>query len=353
MKKYGPLLLGLAFAAGCSDAETPLASAAGTEPARAVWGVNADNDGIDDGTEWELANRHAPVLFLPNLIAQGSSAAGDWTRPANVGWYLANTRMRIHHNNCDDHQLLDFGQVNATNLLQQAHQRYVRKWYGSCVHESPWQYSNGSWHVDDHYFLQQNDWTHPGLSESDPGQWSVYFHAYRNNIGGVSIQYWFFYAYNDGVSGFNHEGDWEHLNVKLDAAENVVTVYFSAHNSLNAQSPWNVTWHGTHPVAWVADGSHANYPTEGSCNGAVSEGLDTSCWTLAGNRWFTWAGGKGADAGFQGAGLVNLGERPYPMSGQQWIQYSGRWGEVGNSDDTSGPRGPAYNKNGWWTTDAL
>jgi hypothetical protein len=351
MMRYGWGLLALAALAGCSDAALPF-DAREAAPRLAATGVDADRDGLDDGTEMDLATRFAPVLYLPNLIAEGSTVNGDWTRPASVPWYLSRVRMRIHHNNCSDHQLLDFGAVTAATLLQQRHQRYTLGLFG-CSHKDPVQYSNGSWHPDDHYFLQQNDSTHRGLPETDPSKWPVYFHAYRNTAGGVSIQYWFFYAYNDGVSGFNHEGDWEHVNVKLDAANNPLTVYFSAHNGLSAYTPADVAWFGgTHPKVWVADGSHANYRSESACDGTVVEGAYSSCWTLDGNRWFTWTGGKGTNAGFQGGGLVNVGSREYPMAGQGWIQYSGRWGEVGNSDDTSGPCGPAYNKNKWWNTDA-
>ena len=32
------------------------------------------------------------------------------------------------------------------------------------------------------------------------------------------LQYWFFYPFNDAFWLFDHDGDWEHVTVKLDAA---------------------------------------------------------------------------------------------------------------------------------------
>ena len=357
MKNYLALLAGLLLFAGCSDAATnPQASADPAAPAFA-WGVDNDGDGLDDGTEWELANRFAPVLYMPNLISRADASAGvagDWTWPSTVAWYLPRVRMRIHHNNCADHQMLDVGQVNTTNLLQQSHQRFVLKWYG-CVHESPYQYSDRSWHNDDHYFLQSisDDAVHPGMR--DPATWQTYFHAYRNTIGGVSIQYWVFYPYNDFVASANHEGDWEHINVRLNASHQVDALYYAQHNGGVLYTPAQVSWYGTHPQVWVADGSHASYRAEADCDYIVAEGGDNSCWTNVNQRWFTWGGDAGSTAaGIRGSGLVNVGEAltttTRPMPGQEWVRYSGRWGEVGETGPTSGPRGPAYQTS--WNRDA-
>jgi len=348
MKKLAGWMLLAAALAGCSD-RVPTEASPGRGPARgpahSLSYSDADGDGIDDGHEADLIDMYAPLLYMPNLIerAQAGSVSGDWTWPANVQWYFPQVRMRMHHNNCPDHAVLDFGYVNTASLIAQSHSRMTLGWTG-CSHTSPVQYSNGSWHDDDHFFLQAgtDDQVHPGIHTGADG-WKVYAHAYRNNIGGTSIQYWFFYAYNDYISSANHEGDWEHVNVRLDASEQVSAVHYSQHDNLLTYTPGQLTWSGTHPQVWVADGSHANYPSQSACG--------SGCWTNYDQRWFTWAGGKGSAAGLQGGGIINVGERFAPMAGQEWIRYSGRWGEVGNVDGTSGPRGPVYNKHNWWYTD--
>lgn len=346
-------LLALLLLGACSDAPAPFAADPGeSSPRLSVTGVDADDDGLDDGTEWALANQYAPVLHMPRLIDRSDAyyTWGDWAWPATVSWYLPRVRMRIHHNNCNDHQLLGENQVNATNLLQQVHQRYTLGLFG-CSHESPSQRSNEDFHQDDHYFLQAvNDYsTHQGLR--NPAQWETYVHSYPNDVGGITLQYWFFYPYNDGVAGFNHEGDWEHVDVKLSSSHIPAAVLYSYHGKLATYEPWQVGWSGgTHPLVWVADGTHANFRSEASCHSEITEGGSTlvggvvfeSCWTDLDARWFTWAGGRGGAQGIQGAGLVALGEKNLPAPGQQWIQYSGLWGERGNFDGTSGPKTPSY-----------
>jgi hypothetical protein len=88
----------------------------------------------------------------------------------------------------------------------------------------------------------------------------------------LNLQYWFFYAYNDwanGYGGFNdHEGDWEgfHVFFRLDEAgrpiEPPAYVCYLGHHS-RMTKPWDhpdVEKVGSHPVIYVAAGSHASYP---------------------------------------------------------------------------------------------
>jgi hypothetical protein len=350
MKKWIALVGLAAVAAGCADAGEPL-SVGDARAALNATGVNADGDAIDDGIEMELANRYAPVLYMPNLITKAEADAGvggDWTWPANVPWYLANTQMRFHHGGCPDHQIMDVGTITTTNVTTRSHQRST--WY--CSHSGTTYTSGGGggWSADAHFFVQAvNDAAvHPGVR--DASQWPAYVRVYTNAAGGYSIQYWFLYAYNDHIGSINHEGDWEHVTVSLNPDQTVRGVYYAQHNSEKFMTPSQVSWYGgTHPQVWVADGSHASFPSEAACDSSMAEGTSENCWTNVNQRWFTWAGGKGTAAGLQGAGLVNVGEAATAMPGQGWMKYSGRWGELGEFDGTSGPRSPVYQ--GFWLTD--
>lgn len=86
------------------------------------------------------------------------------------------------------------------------------------------------------------------------------------------LQYWFFYAFNDWATGFggmnDHEGDWEgmYLFFNLDSSggpqEPPAYVTYVGHHS-RLTKPWqhrDITLDGTHPVGYVAAGSHATYP---------------------------------------------------------------------------------------------
>lgn len=110
--------------------------------------------------------------------------------------------------------------------------------------------------------------------EASQGRERNYTYYYRTvqQSGYLNLQYWFFYAYNDwagGYGGFNdHEGDWEgfHVFFKLDAGNRPIEppayVCYLGHHS-RITKPWDhpdVKKVGTHPVIYVAAGSHASYP---------------------------------------------------------------------------------------------
>ncbi len=111
-------------------------------------------------------------------------------------------------------------------------------------------------------------------AESQSGQprYTYYYHTVREGDI-LNLQYWFFYAYNDwgnGYGGFNdHEGDWEgfHVFFKLEGGRPVeppAYVCFLGHES-RLTKPWehpDVEKVGTHPVIYVAAGSHASYPQQ-------------------------------------------------------------------------------------------
>ncbi|NUQ36716.1 MAG: hypothetical protein HUU23_02750 [Caldilineales bacterium] len=107
-------------------------------------------------------------------------------------------------------------------------------------------------------------------SQSPHANFTYYYRMVAHG-GYLNLQYWFFYAYNDwanGFGGFNdHEGDWEGLQLffKFDGdrvIEPPAFITYLGHHS-RITKPWQhreVEKQGTHPVVYVAAGSHASYP---------------------------------------------------------------------------------------------
>jgi hypothetical protein len=108
-------------------------------------------------------------------------------------------------------------------------------------------------------------------SQSTKPNYTYYYRTVRDGEY-LCLQYWFFYGYNDWATGFggmnDHEGDWEGMYIffELDPAgrpqEPPAYVTFVGHHS-RLTKPWlhkDVTLLGTHPVGYVAAGSHATYP---------------------------------------------------------------------------------------------
>jgi len=308
-----------------------------------------DSDGLDDNLENCLAEKHAPVLQL-NLNSK-------YNRPASVEWYLPGTRLRFNHwNLCNDDRDSIYAPSFDT-LITQRHQK-ARNLVLGCDHTGDRISSSvlnpPSYDGEHHFFLEIVDSVYRSKEDTrlanntiPEKDWKTYVHS-RPSTKGIDLEYWYFFPYNDPYGPLNHEGDWENIVVRLDANLKIYEVIFVAHGDEVARKPNKIEWLdgkiGERPIAYIADGSHGTYESKAVCDKKEKiaprvEGLyvplDTadSCVENESYRWFTWAGGKGERAGFQGAGLVQLGELHAPLNGQTWIGYSGRWGEIGERTD--------------------
>ena len=299
--------------------------------------IDLDKDGIDDEIEDRLIKRFAPVVRFH---------VNEQYLPINVDWFLPRVRMRFDVNLGFDKQLLDKGQVDSASLISQETNNQI-----SGLSAEP-----------TNFFLEQTDIS--GGDKLDPYRvgtrigpgesgWACYAHVKPVSTGvhyGLyDIQYIFFYAYNGdlltGSADSAHEADVEHITVRIEKDINTVhQIYFAAHNNegkwysprATDSSPdgYSITGDGR-PIVYSALGSHASYPSAGVKDRGILLPADK-----------TGEGGLEWDCL---PNVINLGEKSYPRQGMEWIQYSGRWGEIGAVGYTSGPYGPAYQD--WWNSD--
>ena len=160
----------------------------------------------------------------------------------------------------------------------------------------------------------------------------------------LRINYWLFYGYsrpNDpraervgDVS--SHDGDWENVEVALDAEEGTpLAVYFYGHGA-PTRRPWTrvckvgpdvddcTSEAPGHPVVYSGLSSHASYPEPGRVvvHGDLGSAADV---TEAGRPWETW-------------------ERPNglrPAKDEPWWGFGGAWGRAKRIPGTTGPLGPS------------
>ena len=91
---------------------------------------DGDGDGIADQLEDHLMDVFGPELRLaPDNI--------DWTRPANVEWYLSRVHMRFDHDGCPDDGVLD--NVTVATIASQQH---YTKATGTGLCARTWAYSS-------------------------------------------------------------------------------------------------------------------------------------------------------------------------------------------------------------------
>lgn len=299
--------------------------------------VPADNDldGVFDACEDAVASKFAPIVY---------HSSDESNFPANVDWFLPKTSLYFYDDGCTpDWYAFAQSAPSQSSLLS---------WYvtGGCG-SGDTVYSNGtrSNQKQRTFFLADVAQGYR-VGSLNPQDWRTYVHAYRNNLSGITIQYWRMYAYNDAFN--NHGGDWEGEFVILDSNLNPYRIGLMGHTSIDELSTNSFTWEGNHPRVFSEGGGHA---THENGNGIYAVGCpyfpchidpaiqatfvrqETWNWGIV-----TWTNGYT----YWNGGLLNVGEKVHPLNGQVFIQYSGIWGSPGTFYGTSGYWGPAYNETG-------
>lgn len=152
--------------------------------------------------------------------------------------------------------------------------------------------------------------------------------------GQLSLEYWFFYVFNDYNN--THEGDWESIALVFDAdtpaaalTMEPTAVGFSQHGGAE-RARWGddklELVDGTHPVVYPAAGSHANKYGRRLYLGRGSEGLGCDDTTNPGSELRPRVA------------YVPMARADY-VTQYPWLAFEGRWGERQRSF-FDGPTGP-------------
>jgi hypothetical protein len=152
--------------------------------------------------------------------------------------------------------------------------------------------------------------------------------------GAIVLQYWLFYNHNfwslqyppSGFAWQAHEGDWEVVTVVLDEEQRPLQAAYSQHCTGEQRAWANVQKQaGTHPVVYVATGSHANlfapglHPIPLSCYPAQIRAILQQNGITP--RDFFVAAGRTL-----GPGSAEI-ERIHDNA-PRWLRFPGTWGEA-------------------------
>ncbi|HIE27708.1 TPA: hypothetical protein EYP66_10515, partial [Candidatus Poribacteria bacterium] len=182
----------------------------------------------------------------------------------------------------------------------------------------------------------------------------IYYGRQTEDNGYTVLQYWFFYAYNPWGAykfGLNiHEGDWEMITIFLELqGEELIPRYaaYSAHHDSGDEvtRAWNeVEKIDTHPIVYVALGSHAGYFDNGFNGIHLRELPRLFDLTTPNGRHI----GPRQDIEWDEPFILEDGNLPL------WADnYSGKWGADWKIDDgklkdgLSGPKGPKFQGDKW------
>jgi len=165
------------------------------------------------------------------------------------------------------------------------------------------------------------------------------YYSVNSSGGNTVIQYWMFYAFNKGDLN-QHEGDWEMVQIVFSDGDPSWVAYSQHHSGQWAT--WDqVENDGDSIKVYVARGSHANYLR--SFSGKLGIASDH-------------VGDDGEILKPDSYTLVNL-------EGQDWLDFAGRWGEVGQGSvgaaasssilGRAGPHGPKFREGGAMWNDPI
>jgi len=179
----------------------------------------------------------------------------------------------------------------------------------------------------------------------------------------IVLQYWYFY-YDDvysypfappGAFWQAHEGDWEVVNVVLSSDEQPLSVAYSQH-CLGEERQWSVLkpFDETHPVVYVALGSHANYfepgvhPFNSRC---VPEPVQVLLGSLGLPQPADVVTDDGPAAGPNVGDLAVMPIHQIDDDKPSWMSFPGTWGEqqflhaprpIGTVPSGTSPQGPEF-----------
>jgi hypothetical protein len=280
---------------------------------------------IPDADEACLAKRYAPVLILHEKVG-----ARGW--PSSAEWFVLGSKKEAVRK-LETREVIDYQLTPATYVLQ-------------------------------------------GISPSgnQPEDPPIYTHVYPNLLGGVNIQYWYFFPYN-GTEVWHH-GDWEHVNLRLNHSLELDGVTFYHHSDRTWRDRMFLEiyqdYMGEHVVIHIAEASHASYPTDASCEQGGAFGSD-SCPDGLARTWLPHKNDGVLLPGsimhprlvnyalpkiyeyqpYRSGGLQDLGERGFEA--YDWEKFEGRWGShygtfLGHS--SLPPRGPLFKDDDIWLEQA-
>ena len=383
-----------------------------------------DMAGLPEARRRELAERYRPYLVLfpedqdlgpPYQIGEGAHLAGADYHPRAVEIFLNHVRLRQG----GTQWLPDLPDTTPPEQIR-AKLGTPGEW-DSCL-EIPWVHGGNPLRIVRHLFpfgrQFRAHWALP-VPKADCGCaqtiWERYLRIVKHDVArppteqryphtlyarvlagrelpeigeghplaeAIAVQYWWFFFYNDAWN--RHQGDWENLTVFLQPCPDGLEPFGAAYAShdLGRWRRWQDVGRvddagdegpgGTHPVVYVARGSHASYfdYNEHGYHPEMTRRLRLpffgdyavpSQFAFEGRRTTDWV----ADncSGFSN-GLALLIERVCVMPPEThlrdlaalraddawwWLAYRGRWGtpEFLPFFGGSGPRGPQWQGAKW------
>lgn len=317
-------------------ANTPPRSASAPPVDCATAGPDADGDGLPENCEQMLAEKFAPVVY---------HSSEERYFPFRVDSYLRQSSLWFYDETCSPLLRSEIRPAPTPEQLVRA------SWPAVCLSRLPAAANSTRSQAKRSTFYLADPPEDSRAGSRNTADWITYFHAYPNQLNGVTLQYWRFYAWHEGAG--SHGGDWVSLYLVLDSTLQPLHLAYRQDQTLKT-----VPWHALEKESeqrvrvYSEAASHQIFLKAGEVRADGCKGLGglficrvqpdkpethirQETHTGGRVRWFS---GEISQTG----ALVNLGQRSQPLNGNLWLQYSGLWGTRDKEGDESGDWGPAF-----------
>lgn len=278
----------------------PLIEVAADEP----WRPMSARWFIERSALWYTDDRPscgAFVVAVGHTMPELQDSVTDWIYPTGLGAQHQKAYYRAPKGpNCD----LDLDRRVFADQLVRPHDPGPREPDGAKRGEG--------------FYLNLSDDARDG--PADRARVPVYVGRTDEGDSGMRLTYWMLFGmHGEPGEPRAHEGDWERFDLLLDdLGDGAYRPRTMQTDGLDGQEiPWGEVRHtgGTHPVVVAARGTH-------SLSLVTSRDRCAAC-----DRWVSWNT------------LVDVHRQP-------WYGFGGAWGDLGESNATTGPLGP----HGHWAT---
>lgn len=235
-------------------------------------------DGVNFGTN-SLSELNGAVPTPPNTNSDLMDLAiyyspyiwfhpEESSYPSSIDWYLRNINITSTYDFLAKSPLNNIiyvpqgitpspGSVNRYNLtsFNSKGEVWFKNAFSPGYTKVPWDINSNS---SNKFRMEHKRY----LRDGNPNDAKIYVY-FKNSGSYLHIQYWVFYPFNGGGAGW-HEGDWEHITVALNPDLSINAINFQEHGDSRWKKPDQISYVGSHPVAFSAKERHAFYNERGS-----------------------------------------------------------------------------------------
>lgn len=177
------------------------------------------------------------------------------------------------------------------------------------------------------------------FDEADPPP--AFCHVYQL-AGNTYIAYWLFYGHSKFLGTFQHQGDWEHVTLRLK--DGVADgAFFAVHHYKYFVDPSNLEYDDGRIVVYSAKNRHASWWKAGDYVPQPPPWQDEEEVGELGERRrisLPFLKDETSSEGVRWDVSGNL----QVLADQPWRHYAGAWGRLGKGNNGTGPLGPWYKR---------